>query len=226
MQLCCIPLRDLRYLRENIHIRVLNLSAQRNPNVLPQISLIYADKRQVDQMALLKQMPQISLTKTVTNYSGDIQFILFAVCLRNNVACCIPLRDLRYLRENIHIRVLNLSAQRNPNILPQISLIYADKTQKQQNHIKLTTNPICLSLRDNAACCIPLRNLLYLRENIHIRVLNQFTNKKPQCLPQISLITQTKPKTTTTSQTVFLCEIMQLAAFLCVICAICGRIFT
>jgi len=33
MQLCCIPLRDLRYLRENIHIRVLNLSAQRNPNV-------------------------------------------------------------------------------------------------------------------------------------------------------------------------------------------------
>ena len=67
-------------------------------------------------MALLKQMPQISLTKTVTNYSGDIQFILFAVCLRNNVACCIPLRDLRYLRENIHIRVLNLSAQRNPNV--------------------------------------------------------------------------------------------------------------
>ena len=33
MQLCCIPLRDLRYLRENIHARVLNLSAQRNPNV-------------------------------------------------------------------------------------------------------------------------------------------------------------------------------------------------
>ena len=85
-----------------------------------------------------------------------------------------------------------------------------------------TTN--CLSLRNNAACCIPLRDLRYLRENIHIRVLNQFTNKKPQCLPQISLITQTKPKTTTTSQTVFLCDMMQLAAFLCVICGICGRI--
>ena len=28
------------------------------------------------------------------------------------------------------------------------------------------------------------------------------------------------------AQPVFLCEIMQLAAFLCVICAICGRIFT
>ena len=65
-------------------------------------------------MALLKQMPQTSLTKTVTNYSGDIQFILFAVCLRNNVACCIPLRDLRYLRENIHMRVLNQSANKKP----------------------------------------------------------------------------------------------------------------
>ena len=46
MQLCCIPLRDLRYLRENIHIRVLNLSAQRNPMCLPQISQIIADKPQ------------------------------------------------------------------------------------------------------------------------------------------------------------------------------------
>ncbi len=33
MQLCCIPLRHLRYLRENNHAKVLNLSAQRNPNV-------------------------------------------------------------------------------------------------------------------------------------------------------------------------------------------------
>ena len=46
--------------------------------------------------------------------------------------------------------------------------------------------------------------------------------------------TQTKPKTTLTTkpqnslnlkQPVFLCVIMQLAAFLCVICAICGRIY-
>ena len=35
--------------------------------------------------------------------------------------------------------------------------------------------------------------------------------------------TQTNHKTPP-SQTVFLCEIMQLAAFLCVICVICGRI--
>ena len=45
-----------------------------------------------------------------------IQFMLFAVSLRNNAACCIPLRDLRYLRENIHMRVLNVSAQGNPNV--------------------------------------------------------------------------------------------------------------
>ena len=42
--------------------------------------------------------------------------------------------------------------------------------------------------------------------------------------------TQTKPQNNKTSftsnETVFLCEIMQPAAFLCVICVICGRIFT
>ena len=38
--------------------------------------------------------------------------------LRNNAACCVPLRHLRYLRENIHIRVLNLSAQMKPQMSP------------------------------------------------------------------------------------------------------------
>ena len=62
----------------------------------------------------------------------------------------------------------------------------ADDADKPQNYnnpkTKLATN--CLYLRDNAACCIPLRNLRYLRENIHIRVLKQ-SPKKPQCIPQI-----------------------------------------
>ena len=75
-----------------------------------------------------------------------------------------------------------------PQYLPLISQIYADK---QQNNNTQTT---CLSLRDNAACCIRLRDLRNLRENIHMRVLNQSANKKPQYLPQISLITQTKPQ--------------------------------
>ena len=105
------------------------------PQCLPLISLIYADK-----------------TQNHNNYP-------ICLSLRNNAACCIPLRHLRYLRENIHIRVLNQSAQMKPLCLPQITLIYADKTQNHNNY------PNCLSLRNNAACCIPLRHLRYLREN-------------------------------------------------------------
>ena len=36
---------------------------------------------------------------------------------------------------------------------------------EQQNRNNHNNIPICLSLRDNAACCIPLRDLRYLREN-------------------------------------------------------------
>ena len=43
---------------------------------------------------------------------------------------------------------------------------YADKP-------KTTLTIICLSLRNNAARCIPLRYLRYLRENTHISVLKQ-----------------------------------------------------
>src|SRR5574344_1881723 len=78
--------------------------------------------------------------------------------LRDNAACCIPLRNQRYLRENIHIRGLYQLTK-----IPQETL---------------TTN--CLSLRNNTACCIPLRHLRHLRENIHIRVLNLYcTNETP-----------------------------------------------
>ena len=59
---------------------------------------------------------------------------------------CIPLRDLRHLRENIHMRVLNQYTQKKTQCLPQISQIYADE---QQNHNNQTNG-------------IPLR---YLREN-------------------------------------------------------------
>jgi len=77
----------------------------------------------------------------------------------------------------IHARVLNLSAQKKPLCLPQISLIYADKPQ---NHTNRTASRTCLSLRNNAACCIPLRNLRDLRENNHVRVLNQSARKQNQ----------------------------------------------
>ena len=58
--------------------------------------------------------------------------------------CCIPLRDLRYLRENNHISVLNLVHKETPISLPLISLIYADKD-------KTTLTTRCCSLRYNAA---------------------------------------------------------------------------
>jgi hypothetical protein len=54
--------------------------------------------------------------------------------------CCIPLRDLRYLRENIHARVLNLSAQRNPNMSPADLADYADETPKTTNKKDLREN--------------------------------------------------------------------------------------
>jgi hypothetical protein len=68
----------------------------------------------------------------------------------------------------------------------------ADKTpnpkrQNNNNHkTNLATN--CLSLRNNAACCIPLRNLRYLRENNTQEYSIYIAQTKPQCLPQISLI--------------------------------------
>ena len=140
-----------------------------------------------------------------------------------------PLRDLRNLRENIHMRVLKIYCTNETPMSPADLADDADKPQNYNNpKTKLATN--CLYLRDNAACCIPLRNQRYLRENIHMRVLNLLAQRKPQCLPQISQITQTNHKTQSSNnynnQPVFLCGIMQLAAFLCVICAICGRIFT
>ena len=46
----------------------------------------------------------------------------------------------------------------------------------------LTTN--CLSLRDNAACCIRLRHLRDLRENTHARVLNLYCTNEPPTVAQ------------------------------------------
>ena len=88
--------------------------------------------------------------------------------LINKILCdimqprCIRLRDLRYLRENIHARVLNLSTQKKPKYFPADLADLRRQTTKQPLP---QTN--CLSLRDNAACCIPLRHLRYLRENKH-----------------------------------------------------------
>ncbi len=83
---------------------------------------------------------------------------------------CIP---LRHLRENTYPNLLNLYCTHKPQCLSQISQIIADEPQITT----LTTN--CLSLRDNAACCIPLRHLRYLRENTHTSVLKLSTKETP-----------------------------------------------
>ena len=59
---------------------------------------------------------------------------------------------------------------------------------KPKTTITALTSPACLSLRYNAACCIPLRHLRNLRENIHARGLNLYCTNEPQCLSQIPLI--------------------------------------
>ena len=54
---------------------------------------------------------------------------------------------------------------------------------EQQNRNNHNNIPICLSLRDNAACCIPLRDLRNLRENIHARVLNLYCSNETPMSP-------------------------------------------
>ena len=80
-------------------------------------------------------------------------------------------------------RTLSILHKQNPNISPAD---LADNADKPQNYKTTITTPpqtvfLCGIMQ---LCCIPLRNLRHLRENIHIRVLKQ-SPKKPQCIPQI-----------------------------------------
>ena len=106
--------------------------------------------------------------------------------LRNNAACCIPLRNLRYLRENIHTRVLNLLYKETPMSL-------ADHADDRRQTPKTTITSRCSSLRNNAACCIPLRDLRYLRENNTQEYSINIHRRNPSISRRF---TQTKPKTT------------------------------
>ena len=62
------------------------------------------------------------------------------------------------------------------------------------------------------------------------RTQSIYPEETPRRLPLISLIYADKPQNNKNSLylklIVFLCDIMQPAAFLCAICVICGRIFT
>jgi hypothetical protein len=76
-------------------------------------------------------------------------------------------------------------------------------------------------------CCIPLRDLRNLRENNTQEYSINPHKRNPKVSRRSRRFTQTNPKQQNSlnlQQPVFLCEIMQLAAFVCVICVICGRI--
>ena len=66
-------------------------------------------------------------------------------------------------------------AQMKPKKSPADHADLRRQTTKPQNNKISLPQTTCLSLRDNAACCIPLRHLRYLRENIHPNLLNLYT---------------------------------------------------
>ena len=88
-------------------MRVLNLLAQRKPQCLPQIS------------QMTQTNPKTKTTKLQQSHEQQTVFLCEIMQL-----CCIPLRDLRYLRENIHASVLNQSIQ--------TKISHADPTDKPQ----------------------------------------------------------------------------------------------
>ena len=72
--------------------------------------------------------------------------------LRNNAACCIRLRDLR--ENNTQAYSIN-PHKRNHNVSRR-SCWFTKTNLKTTNRKTVLITPICLSLRNNAACCIPL----------------------------------------------------------------------
>ncbi len=109
--------------------------------------------------------------------------------------------------EYSHESTQSIHTQETP-IFPADSADLRRQTTKQQNSLYLK-QPVFLCVIMQP-CCIPLRDLRYLRENIHMRVLNQYTQKKPQCLPLISQIYADKQQNSLYLKLpVFLCDIMQ-----------------
>ena len=73
-----------------------------------------------------------------------------------------------------------MKPQKSPADLADLRRQNPKTTKQQQLQNLKQPQTTCLSLRDNAACCIPLRDLRYLRENTHPNLLNQYTQKNPQ----------------------------------------------
>ena len=98
--------------------RTQSICTEETPIYLPLISQIYADKT---------TKPQNS------NNCNSLKQPVFLCDIMQ--LCCIPLRDLRNLRENNTQEDSIYIAQMNGQCLPQISQIYADKTQNNKTTI-------------------------------------------------------------------------------------------
>ena len=126
MQLAAFSLRHLRYLRENKHARVLNISAQRNPNM----SLAdHADDR--------RRNPTTTLTAQTV-----------FLCEIMQPCCILSASSALSAGEYSHKSTQSIGKEETP----MSPADFAD-SRRQTPKTTLTTN--CLSLRNNAACCIP-----------------------------------------------------------------------
>ena len=89
----------------------------------------------------------------------------------------------------IHIQTYSIYIhRRNPNISRW------SRWFTQTNHKTTLTSPTCLSLRDNAACCIPLRDLRYLRENTRKLTQSISTNETPMSPADLADLRRQNPK--------------------------------
>ena len=158
-------------------MRVLNQSANKKPQYLPQIPQIYADET---------QKPKTTLTSPI------------CLSLRDNAALAAFVCVICVICGRIHARVLNLLAQMKPQKSPADLADLRRQNPKQQNNNNSINLKQPVFLCDiMQLCCIPLRHLRYLRENIHASVLNLLAQMSPKVSRRSRRFTQTKPQNDT-----------------------------
>ena len=114
--------------------------------------------------------------------------------LRNNAACCIPLCVICVICGRIHIQTYSINIhRRNPNVSRR-SRRFTQTNNKQQTTKQPLPQTNCLSLRNNAACCIPLRDLRNLRENNTQEDSINPHKRNPNVSRRSRWFTQTKPQ--------------------------------
>ena len=137
------------------------------------------------------------------------------------------LLSCNHLRENNTQEYSIYIPRRNPKFLPQISLIIADKPQNSFN----LKQPVflCEIMQLAAFLCVICAICAICGRITLKRTQSISTNETADYPADLADLPRQNPKQQNSfslKQPVFLCEIMQLAAFVCVICVICGRIFT